>query len=147
MLWKTTVTSLTICLLWCGGDIKQGDAVPAPASATALTVLDPEFILYTMNYCCVMTGIIETKILLYILEKFSAFSSSCGGLQPSTAPVGPIGPNNRALRTHLKMFKIHLENFAVINLEIFAEICLFFFAEIHLKKFAEIYLEIFAKSI
>ena len=34
-------------------------------------------------------------------------------LQPafSAATVGPFKPNNRALRAHLKMFKIHLENF------------------------------------
>ena len=52
------------------------------------------------------------------------------------ATEGPFGPNNRALRAHLQMLKIHLENFA--------EICLNFFAEIYLEKFAKIYLENFA---
>ena len=46
------------------------------------------------------------------------FSSSCEGLQPLAAMVGPFGSNNRALRAHLKMFKIHLENFAEIHLKI-----------------------------
>ena len=47
------------------------------------------------------------------LEKLRAtFSSSCGGLQPLAATVGPFVPNNRVLWAHLKMFKIHLENFA-----------------------------------
>ena len=57
----------------------------------------------------------------------AAFSSSCGGLQPLAAPVGPFGSNNRTLRVHLKMFKIHLEKLAEIHLEIFVEICLNFF--------------------
>ena len=35
----------------------------------------------------------------------AAFSSSCGGQQPSAATVGPFGPNNRALQAHLKFSK------------------------------------------
>ena len=75
----------------------------------------------------------------------AAFSSSCGGLQPSAATVGHFGPNNRAFRANLKILKIHLENFAEIHLENFAEIWLIFFAKIHLEKFVEIYLENFAE--
>ena len=62
------------------------------------------------------------------------FSSSCGGLQPSAATVGPFGPKNRALRAHLRVLKIHLKKFPEIHLENFAEICLIFFAEINLAK-------------
>ena len=43
-----------------------------------------------------------------IAALWAAFSSSCGGLQPSAATVGTFGPNNRALRAHLKMLKINL---------------------------------------
>ena len=54
---------------------------------------------------------------------WTAFFSSCGGLQPSTATVGPFGPNNKALRAHLTVLKIHFKNFPEIHLENFAEIC------------------------
>ena len=63
-----------------------------------------------------------------------AFSTSFGGLQPSASTVGPFGPNNRAIWDHLKMFKIHLQNY----LEYFGEISLKFFAEIHLEVVEEI---------
>ena len=64
--------------------------------------------------------------------------------------LGPFGHKKRALLAHLKMFKIHLENFAEINLEIslnffaeilldnLAEICLTVLEDIHFKKIAEI---------
>ena len=42
------------------------------------------------------------------LEKIS---SSCGGLQPSAAMVGPFGPNNRALWAHIKMLEMNLKFF------------------------------------
>ena len=35
-----------------------------------------------------------------------AFSSSCGGLQPSAATVGPFGPNSGALRAHTKILQV-----------------------------------------
>ena len=89
--------------------------------------------------------IIFDKSLEKLLAFGAAFSSSCGGLQPSAATVGPFGPNNRDLRAYLKMLKIHLENFEEIHLENFAEIWFNFFAEIHLEKFAEIYLENFTE--
>ena len=81
----------------------------------------------------------------------AAFPSSCGGLQPSAATVGPFGPKNRALRAHLKMLKINLENFAGIwliffakfHLEQFVEICLENFEEIHSENVEEIHLQKF----
>ena len=56
-------------------------------------------------------------------NKSLSHTRKIAALRPSAATVGPFGPNNRALRAHLKMFKIHLGNFAQIHLEIFAEIC------------------------
>ena len=58
---------------------------------------------------------------------WAAFSSSCGMLQRPAITVGPLGPNNSALRAHLKLFKIRLEIFAEIHLENLAEICFNFF--------------------
>ena len=70
---------------------------------------------YDINICVKFIFIYTRKIAALR----AAFSSSCGGLQPSAAMVGPLGPNNSALRAHLKMFEIHLENFAEIHLENF----------------------------
>ena len=92
-----------------------------------------------------------TFFLLFLpkLEKNAclraAFSSSCGGLQSSAAPVRLFGPNNGALRAQPKMLKIYLKTFAEINLNFFAKICLKFFSEIRLNNFAEIHLKFFAE--
>ena len=74
------------------------------------------------------------------------FSTSCGGLQPLDAMVGPFEPNNGALRAQPKILNIHLESFT--------EICLNFFlfgnqfknfADINFENFEEISLKIFAE--
>ena len=69
-----------------------------------------------MNIVCDLI-VLKFKETRKIAALRAAFTSSCGGLQPSAAPVGPFGPNNRDLRAHLKMFKIHLKNLAAIHLE------------------------------
>ena len=71
-----------------------------------------------------------------LLLKF--VTSSCGRLQPSDAMLGPFGPTNRALQAHLKMLKIHLENFEEIHLENFEKVQLENFEEIRLESFMEI---------
>ena len=69
----------------------------------------------TLSILCIDAA----KDVLCPLEKLPPysrfFSSSCGWLQPSAAPVEPFGPNIGTLRAQPKMEKIHLEIFTEIH--------------------------------
>ena len=105
--------------------------------------MNPIYILTTPKISGKIRMIWSFKRTRKIAALRAAFSSSCGGLQPSAAPMRPFGPNNRALPAHLKMFKNHLENFADVQLEKFAEIHLESIVEISLENLEEIHLQIF----
>ena len=87
------------------------------------------FLQQTNTILTQVSNVLIADMNLTVTRKITAlrvtFSSSCGGLQPLAATVGPFGPNNSALWAQLKMLKINLENLA--------EICLKFFLKSALK--------------